>query len=928
MLGLLSFSICITVPLKSVNAEEEIIPNEFIFRVLLPPTWTISEAVFAYEHKGKYYLPLSELATGLDFFVDMELERGFASGFAGGDENKFTIDRGRNELIINEERFELAADAILDSDLLATDDLYVQMEIIDRMWPLDIRVDLSSLTVVMSTDEELPFMLKKERDERRAQAFGKREQQKKLSQRLPRKENPYSTLGKPAIDLQAIYTYDDEGDDINGANIITGVQQVGKMLADFSANFRIIDREFERPDNVRLRLSRRSAGQEYLVPGVRSVEFGDVNLRQRELIGNTENGRGLFVSNDNRDRFNEFDRTTLEGTAPPGWDIEIYNNDELIDFGVVPENGQYFFEDIVLNFGNNQIKILLFGPQGQVREEFRTFRAGGNMLRPGQFRYQAGLLDADREFILLANEPRAQPRGVVKNLETSYGVNRWLTVFGNYAELPDADKDRSYVSAGVAMSTKAGLVEAEAYNEIGGGNALGVDFITTFLGARANLGAAIYNDFESQDAGFAGNQKTFEANGQLNRTVRIGSVPLGLRLNTLHTERKIGDPISTVDFVQTLSRGGVRLSHNLSSRFSDYAHERTVGGFTTTVREGPWQLRGNFNYTWYPERELDSVNSELRYRTDNNFQAAFRAGHNFQTSDYNVGAQVGYEFEKVLGTIDANYQRQDGWEFILRATSSLTPYTQDGSYALSGTQKREYSPVRAKVFLDRDQDGVFGEGDEPIEGARLRVGSSSTQNLTDEDGVIIANVSADKLLNFKLDKDSLEDPYYVSASEGFSVVPARGGVVDAIFPVIETGAIEGTAYRKDTGRIVPGLTLELIGEDGEVAASAVSAFDGYYSFEFIKPGTYTIRAESSHEVDLVDNSVTIDADDLFIYGYDVFIDAASLGQEVATANQAVYGPFDDSQSAVIEGEGEFIGPVQAIPPQITEEEPGNISEKL
>ena len=49
------------------------------------------------------------------------------------------------------------------------------------------------------------------------------------------------------------------------------------------------------------------------------------------------------------------------GVGPPGWEIELYNNNELIDFGEVPGDGLYFFEDVVLGYGNNQIiqKIIL-----------------------------------------------------------------------------------------------------------------------------------------------------------------------------------------------------------------------------------------------------------------------------------------------------------------------------------------------------------------------------------------------------------------------------------------------------------------------------------------------------------------------------------------------------------------------------------------
>ena len=909
-------------PIQKARAQEEDIPNEFIFQVLLPPVWTISEAVFAYEINGKYYLPIAEISKDLDFFVDIETEGLYATGFAGGEDNTFTIEQKRNELIMNGQRESIPEDSILVSDYLATDDLYVQLELLNKIWPVEMSIDLSRLTINIEASEDLPFMKRKEREEKRKKI---EERQVSLQERrkvLPQRPNPYSWFGKPAIDYQGTYTYDDEEDDLTGTNVFTGTQQIGKMLAEFSATFRLLrDRELERPDNVRLKFSRKSAGKDFLAPGIRNFEFGDVTLRQRDLISSTESGRGVVISNDNKDIFNEFDEITIEGTGPPGWEIELYNNEELIEFGIVPDDGLYFFEDVILNYGNNQIKLLFFGPQGQIREETRSYTAGGNMLPPGQLIYNAGFLDADREFILLANEPRTTPRGVIKTLSSSYGVNSWLTVFGNYTEIPENDKDRTYQTAGAAISTPVGLFETEAYNETAGGNALAVDYITSFLGIRTNLGVARFNDFESTDSGFGTNKKTFEADGQFNKLIKIASIPIGLRLNTTHTERKTGAPVTTVDFAQTLSAAGLRVSHSTTSRFNDFVHESTSAGITTTAREGPWQLRGSINYDIHPLFEMDSFTSELRYRAENSFQAALNFGHNFKSSDYQAGFQLGYDFKKVLASFESRYDKGDGWDFVLRATSSLNPYTPDGRYEFSSQQKRQASPINAHVYLDRDSDGEFGEGDEPLEGVRLRVGPGATKTETNEEGQILAYATADKLTNFQIEKSSLEDPYFVPATEGFSTIPARGGVIQASFPVVETGAIEGTVFRDDNNQYVAGLTLELLDEAGEVINTVVSAFDGYYAFEFVRPGPYSIRAEASHNVALLENVTSVTADELFVYGNDLLVQIPEHLAKRRTSNNSAqtFGPFTEGDPE--HTYGPFIQDVNPAPGFAGETEP-------
>ncbi len=895
-------------------AQDGDTPNEFILRVILPPKWLISEAIFAYEKQGTYYLPLTELAEGFEFLAEGEIANQAISGFAGAEENTYSIDGKRGELTIRGNRETLPANAILDSEYLATDDLYVSLEVLNKMWPVTMNLDLPALgiKVTAESEEDFAFIKKRERQQRKDLALARQEERNARKKLLPRRDNPYSILGKPAIDYQATYRFDDDTDELTGDNIFNGVQHIGKFLTEFSANFKLnAEGEIERPDSIRFRASRQSVGSEYLVPHVRRVEFGDVNVRQRELISNTETGRGIIVSNDNRQRSNQFDQITLEGTGPPGWEIEVYNNEELIRIGVVPEDGQFFFEDVVLNFGNNKIKILLFGPQGQVREQIEDFSAGGNMLSPGQFTYEAGVLDSERDFILLDNDPRTTPRGLVKNIQTSYGLTRWATVFGNYTETPDADKNREYLTVGGVFNTPAGLVEAEAYNELGGGNALSLGMVTGFKGIRSNLGVAFFNDFESEDSGFGTNRKTFEADAQVNTKVNIASVPIGLIFQSTHTERVAIDPLTTLNTSQTFSRGPVRLSHNTTTRLSDYQHQSSTAGFTTTVRDDPWQLRGNLNYTIHPIFDISTINSELRYKPkDVKYQAAINAGHNFTNDTYNAGLQGGYDFDTVLASAEANYQRGTGWEFVLRATTSISPYTPDGSYGLSSKQRRNEAPVRARVFLDNDMDGEFGENDEPIEGARIAIGNGTKRATTDENGVLLASHAPYRLSNIQVDKASLQDPYYVPTQEGFSTVLSRGSVVEALFPIIESGSIEGTVYRQHTDKFVSGLTLQLVNAEGESINEVVSAFDGFYAFEFVPPGTYSIRAEASQGANLLNNQAEVDQEDLYVFGHDLYLESNNSAPAVSSEplNNNIYGPF---QPTPAEPYGPFLEDINA-----------------
>ncbi len=907
---LLAGFLCLSWPMKSLHAQQDNEPVEYIFKVMMPPNWRIAEAIFAYEHNGHYYLPIIELSKGFEFFVEAEPDRQYVQGFASVEENSYTIDGDRHEITIKGNRESIDESAILNSDLLATDDIYVEMELLNKIWPVQMQIDLSSIAIMVEAEEDLSFIRRREREKNRTMAESRKEIAEKEKVELPFRKNPHEIFGKPVIDYQATYRHDRNSGEYSGDNIFSGRQQVLGMIADYSTSFTLDDGRFRRPESARLKFERRSPGKEYVVPGIRGFEGGDISIRQRDLISNTEGGRGILITNDSRDPSNEFDRITIQGTGPPGWEIELYNNDEIMEFSVVPDDGEYTFNDIVLSHGNNQIKLLFFGPQGQVREETRSYNAGGNMRSPGEFTYSAGMLDLEREFIPLSDEPSTDPEGIVKTGNVAYGISRWLTAFASFTTIPLQDKRHDYMTAGVSASTPIGLAEAEVYKDKVSGNAIDLKMITSLFGIRLNTRAGIYNGLESTDSGFDSNAKSFETEIQANKNTKIFSIPMGLRFNVLHTERENNDKSTTIDFARSFSRKGLRVTHSDTIRLDDGRHEQTTGSIVTTWREGPWQLRGGFNYALFPEKELSSANAQVRYNTKNDVIMALNLNHNFANSIYGIGTQIGYDFKRFLGTFEADYERERGWEFIVRASTSLHSLTPDRSFTFDSKSRRTYAPIFGKAYLDKDEDGEFDEGtDQPLEGVKLLVGGGSgSREGSDENGNLVANGPHNEKVNIEIDPKSLSDPYYVPGPGGFSTVPLYGGVIEAAFPVVETGAIEGTVFRASNGRAVTGMDLELVNEKGETVMTVETAFDGYYTFEFVPSGTYSIRPAAAHNVTLADNHVTLTPEELFAYGNDLYLeDGAGPG-----ASQDVYGPelqddeFIPSDEEVVEG---VYGPV-------------------
>src|SRR5207248_7050037 len=95
--------------------------------------------------------------------------------------------------------------------------------------------------------------------------------------------------------------------------------------------------------------------------------FGDVEGFDSGLSGSVAAGRGAVVTNRPLSARAAFDKTRFEGDLPGGWEAEIYRNGELLAFAKSDSSQRYVFDNVQLLYGDNQIQIILYGPQGQTR---------------------------------------------------------------------------------------------------------------------------------------------------------------------------------------------------------------------------------------------------------------------------------------------------------------------------------------------------------------------------------------------------------------------------------------------------------------------------------------------------------------------------------------------------------------------------------
>jgi hypothetical protein len=166
-------------------------------------------------------------------------------------------------------------------------------------------------------------------------------------------------------------------------------------------------------------------------------------------------------------------------------------------------------------------------------------------------------------------------------------------------------------------------------------------------------------------------------------------------------------------------------------------------------------------------------------------------------------------------------------------------------FTLSRRTLAEGGMVHATVFRDLNDNGVRDAG-EPLEkGVLITTGARQGERKTDARGsVTVGGLTPYMPVPVGLDSTSLEDPMLVPKKPIQVVVPRPGVSADVQIALVGGGDIEG-ALIKNGEQGFEGVDMELVDPSGKTVDTARTDFDGFFLFERVAYGRYTLRVSAS-----------------------------------------------------------------------------------
>jgi hypothetical protein len=578
---------------------------------------TLADSITAYNINNEVCLDLTQTVRALDFPIEVDPTAGFAKGWFLHEDQKFSLDVRKKRILIGKTESDVG-----DLDVRESADGYcVSVTALKRWFPINFETDLSNAQVKLISREPLPI---EKQIERRAQQAKLQRLAETEYTKIPSLKTPYEYFRPPAVD----FTSEISTEKLAGQNNLSTkrsytILAAGEVAKLSSEVFLSSDNKGV-PQELRGKLYRRSP-EANLLGKLKATEFalGDISGRGSSLIADGEAGRGASITNVPLDAPQTFDRTTFRGDVPAGWEVELYRNGQLFNYGEATTNGRYEFRDIPLIFGLNNFEIVAYGPQGQIKKEQRSISVGPQAVPPGQFWYSAGAYEAGRNLVSLSDVGRTPSiRGARGFASVQYGLSPKTTLSLNVESLEFRLRQHNYLEVGATQTLGPIVAGISGTLDLQGGQALELLAFGNALGADISTRHAFFNKYESlRISDTIASRHSF----RVYAAPKLFSRAIPISVDLIYDRRRTGPDLLDITNRFNWSVSGLLLAHEsrVIASVGNGASSTPTRWINSVLWNAGWndvRIRGEFNYRLTQGVAIERVNAGIDWYQSDQFQ--------------------------------------------------------------------------------------------------------------------------------------------------------------------------------------------------------------------------------------------------------------------------------------------------------------------
>jgi hypothetical protein len=804
--------------------------------------------IFGYKSKNGAKISLQDLFSVLEFPININMNEKMAKGWFISENKGFDFNFGNVE-----EKGQQSSTTILGKSEIVDEnafhiqdsELFVESELISKWFGLNIVNEFNDLRIRLMPNEPLPIQLRLARKNKKIFSGSNNQVT------LPWKESSYQILSSPLLDFQ-LRAVEGSG---NNANFASYSALGSHDLAFMNTEYFIAGQDGKGLSDARVKFSEElEDGTFWFLPAA-SVEFGDVNA---VTINNKFNGglnRGMTFSKGRSD-VNNNQRININGDIQPGWDIELYQNNIIVAQQTSIQSGRYEFNNIDLIYGNNNFEIISYGPQGQVKKEYRDVFIDSNAIKKAEQNYAFSLTQQGKSLLGVNDDLASGNSGFLFAGNYSVGLTDWFSLtLGQSSLLGDNDDNAFNYSAGVSLSLFERLLLNASIN---------VDqneqYKADFTARTRWLGQSLLYSFRNQEFESVGDDELIQKNNDMLHTFSMsGSLPnlgdyrLNYNNNLSYSDNANGDKLTNIQNLVSVSAGRFSMQNSLiwtKNKTLLDSNELVSGSMLMQGRLGAAFTRWAVNYSLYPESNIDSITSQFSWQMYGDWNTDVKFDYSPDEKSYRAALGLTWQHDSFVLTSNFTYNDQDEWTAGLFLRFGFGYDVINQKPFISASALSQHGAMAVRVFEDKNNDGILDNDETIFAGVKVKALQSNRQAVTGTDGLaIIKNLPAFVKTDIVIDPNSLDDPFLIPSSDGVSITPRKGFLERIDYPVVSSSEVDGTVYAIDADgneRSLDFVAIHLKNAEGDIVQTTQSEYDGYYLFVDLLPGQYSVSVGESY----------------------------------------------------------------------------------
>ncbi len=802
-------------------------------------------SILAYQGEDGLWLPLQEYLNAMDFPIELNFEEQYAQGWFIKQRYTFKLDTGNANRVVIKGKIRPITEGVERH----FDDYYVRLDILDQWFPIEHSYDQSSLLVTLAPKEDLPLQSSIARQKK----WGHVPDAAQGKSRIVPTLQPYAWFDWPFIDVRysdslAVKSRDGQSGSQNSVDL----NFAGDLLK-FSSNVMLSASNYGDDLDGHVVFNRLfNATSETPV----KIEFGDIFSGSFASAGASENGRGIRVSNTTLNSSDIFSQFIIEDYAPKGWDVELYQNNKLIDVQQVSDDGFYRFDDVSINYGNNNYRIKLYGPQGQEEERVIRRKTSENWVKPGHWSYQFQYLQPDIS-IFNDNEDSEITRERYQVFFQNTLNKRTLTQF-HWLQ----DDGLDYYSLTIDRNENFGDFELSSIIDFDGGRLFTgswqsrlfdytinssfrrtVDFLPVGTSARSqqSTGPETENSINSNITSSTNDNRRSESNINL----RLNGVINRWRGRTLsqgvfYQASKLNSKTSTLTHQLAFSSPRYSITHR--ANIDLLGNQHYSGSLLGRINRGSMVYSGSIDYNDGAEEDIiENLSLAVRYKPNSRFSSSLTSRTRFSErgNEHDYRFNLNYRHKRWTAGLSL-IGSDDELSMGINVNFSLARSPLSRKWHTYSDSKTNNGAVAFRGFLDTNNDGLFNRGEKTVPSLGLNINGSLVR--VENDSGFQANIGDGGIATVAIDDRGLEDPFWLARFQSKNILSRAGKVYEFLVPVVESGEVDGTIWIYVDGKKKPlnNVHIQLLDNKGQVVKSGKSTYDGFYLLDKLPPGDYQL----------------------------------------------------------------------------------------